>query len=75
MSARIGLKLQGLEKIKKKWGARFADQRGFTRIYLEISENPPNPRFVRVLFLTVFTMNIEFAKNFSVDQYSTPDSH
>ena len=58
MSARIGLKLQGLEKLKRNRTRTNADSADF-----------------RVLFLTVFTLNFEFANNFSVFQYSTLDSH
>ena len=75
MSARIGLKLQGLETLKRNGTQIYANQREFSRIFLEIGVNPPNPRFISVLILTAFTMNFEFVNNFSVDQYSTPDSH
>jgi hypothetical protein len=52
MSARIGLKLQGLEKLKRN----------------ETRSSAP-------CILKLFTMNVEFANNFSAEQYSTPDSH
>ncbi len=40
MSARIVLKIQGLEKLKRNGTRTNADLRGFTRIFLEINVNP-----------------------------------
>ena len=44
MSARIGLKLQGLETFLRNGTQIFADQRRFTRMFLEIRAGPPNRR-------------------------------